>query len=417
MNPSDFLNLTNLLPEPMLLLQHDGLILAANSRAARLLGIPPLPEQTWFWKVVRDPEEKAHEFVRLAARRGELGPGRLTLRTATGEAYPASCRGARLSAQGGNNILVRIEPVTAATHHFLELNSRISRLHQEISRRKQVEEELLQINEELIRTRDLALEASRAKSEFLANMSHELRTPLNAIIGYAEMLTEILAERGDDAVVSDLQKIHASGQHLLGLIGNILDVARIEAGHLDFRCESFRLGKVIEDAVGIAAPLMERNGNTIEWHCDPDVGVVWSDPTRVRQILFNLLSNAAKFTRQGAVTLLCSRAGNRVKIAVTDTGVGMDSRHFDRIFEKFYQVDSTSTRRYGGSGLGLAITKLLCECLGGQISVQSKAGTGTSFTVELPVDARPYVNRRVPAPELQCDENTFITRGMDEPEL
>jgi|GEM_PF-2891642 len=231
-------------------------------------------------------------------------------------------------------------------------------------------------------------QASRAKSAFLANMSHELRTPLNAIIGYSEMLQEEALEIGDRQFVSDLNRIHGAGRHLLSLINDILDLSKIEAGRMELHLEPVCIADMVEGIVATVQPLVEKNQNRLVVDCPTGSGVVTLDLTRVRQVLFNLLSNAAKFTEHGTITLRVSQqrvAGQPwYYFAVTDTGIGMTEEQTHRIFHDFTQADSSTTRKYGGTGLGLAISQRIARLLGGEIDVASRPGEGSTFTFRLP---------------------------------
>ena len=229
--------------------------------------------------------------------------------------------------------------------------------------------------------------ASRAKSTFLANMSHELRTPLNAIIGYSEMLQEEALESGLEDIIPDAQKIHNAGKHLLTLINDILDLSKIEAGRMELYLENFDLGNLIEEVVATLHPLVEKNHNQLQVSCSPDLGVMYADLTKVRQILFNLLSNALKFTEGGTVVLAATResAGGSdwVYLQVSDTGIGMSAEQQQGLFQPFIQGDASTTRKYGGTGLGLAISRLFCQMMGGDITLESLLGVGSTFTVQL----------------------------------
>jgi signal transduction histidine kinase len=233
-----------------------------------------------------------------------------------------------------------------------------------------------------------AEQANLAKGRFLANMSHELRTPLNAIIMYSELLMEEADESGAGRFVADLETIRSAGRHLLGLINNVLDLSRIEAGKFDVLLESFSIQPLVEEVAATIRPLVEKNRNQLRIHCPSEIGGMTSDVTKVRQILFNLLSNASKFTENGTIWLNVSR-GARVGLEwlafeVLDTGIGLSESQREKLFEAFTQADETTTRRYGGTGLGLAITKHLLQMLGGEIKVKSSPGKGSAFTVQLP---------------------------------
>ncbi len=243
--------------------------------------------------------------------------------------------------------------------------------------------------------------ASRHKSEFLANMSHELRTPLNAIIGYSEMLQEEAQDQHAEGFLPDLQRIHAAGKHLLELINAVLDLSKIEAGKMELYLESFEVAPLVRDVAAVLEPLAQKNANRVEVHCPPDVGAMRADLTKLRQALFNLLSNACKFTERGVVSVAVSRDaaqdGAAIVFAVGDTGIGMTSEQIGRLFQEFGQADASTTRRYGGTGLGLALSRRLCRMMGGDITVVSEAGRGSTFTIRLPAEVTD-AKREPPAP-------------------
>ena len=258
--------------------------------------------------------------------------------------------------------------------------------------------ELKTAHQTLIVARDRAEDASRAKSNFLANMSHELRTPMNAIIGYSEMLLEDAEEEGLDEFQSDLDKIRSSGKHLLGLINEILDLSKIEAGKMEIFLESFDINALIKEVEATIHPLAENKCNELIIDYPDNAGTMEADQTRVRQMLHNLLSNACKFTENGIVTLKVTRATREgvdwVTFDIIDTGMGIPEDSLKNIFLEFSQVDNSSTRKFGGTGLGLAISRRFCLMMGGDITVKSVEGEGSTFTIEMPVKVVPKATLR-----------------------
>jgi signal transduction histidine kinase/CheY-like chemotaxis protein len=249
--------------------------------------------------------------------------------------------------------------------------------------------ELKSAVEEAEEAREQAQEANKTKSAFLANMSHELRTPMNAIIGYSEMLLEESEDTGEKWMESDLKKILSSAKHLLQLINDILDLSKIEAGRMTVFLESVDIAQTAKDVAATIEPLVAKNANKFELKCPPDNGSMRTDLTKLRQTLFNLLSNACKFTEKGKVTLeIARRADHMVSFAVTDTGIGMTPDQMGKLFGEFVQADASTTRKYGGTGLGLAISRKFCRLLGGDITVESAPGRGSTFTAILPLEAK-----------------------------
>jgi PAS domain S-box-containing protein len=249
------------------------------------------------------------------------------------------------------------------------------------------------IQEELVAAVDASEDASRAKSAFLANMSHELRTPLNAVIGYSEMLTEEARDRGLEVLLPDLGKIHSSGKHLLRLINDILDLSKIDAGKMELFAEVFDVPALVREVSGTIRPLAERRGNAMELRCGDDVRRMRADLTRVRQVLLNLMSNAAKFTENGRVALEVDRVVVNgqpwMQFGVKDTGIGLRPEQLGKLFKAFSQADASTTRKYGGTGLGLAISRQLCQMMGGEVTVESTLGQGSVFTMLLPCNLEP----------------------------
>jgi signal transduction histidine kinase/DNA-binding response OmpR family regulator len=300
-------------------------------------------------------------------------------------------------------------------HAFNDMSANLQSAHHELEKRNDElearDEDLQAMNSQLLESEKKAHAASQAKSEFLAKMSHELRTPLNAIIGYSEMLQEEAEDVGQPGFVPDLQKIRSAGKHLLALINDILDLSKIEAGKMEVYLEDFEIAPMIRDVVSTVQPLVAKNGNELVVNCADDIGSMHSDLTKVRQGLFNLLSNASKFTQRGTITLEAHREmladSETVSFRVTDTGIGMNPEQVGRLFQEFTQASESTTRKYGGTGLGLAITQHFCRMLGGDVTVYSEEGRGSTFTMKLPAAtqkketgdnlAEPMVERTVTA--------------------
>jgi signal transduction histidine kinase/DNA-binding NarL/FixJ family response regulator len=262
-----------------------------------------------------------------------------------------------------------------------ELKTRTQELEEEVFQRKQAQEELL-------KAKHAAEEANRAKSTFLANMSHELRTPLNAIIGYSEMLEEEARDTSKIENIQDLRKIQSAGKHLLSLINDVLDLSKIEAGKMGLHLETFDVSQIIEEMVTTLQPAAAKNANAINVHLADDVNTMRADVTKVRQILFNLLSNACKFTDHGTVTVdvdqIKVERRNWIQFRVSDTGIGISAKQKENLFQEFAQADASIARKYGGTGLGLAITHRFVQLMRGSIRVESEPGRGSIFTVQLP---------------------------------
>ena len=288
---------------------------------------------------------------------------------------------------GFNTMLAEIQQRdTALRSANDELKTRTRELEREIQHRKQTQEELL-------KAKHAAEEASRAKSTFLANMSHELRTPLNAIIGYSEMLEEETQDSGKADNIQDLRKIQSAGKHLLSLINDVLDLSKIEAGKMGLHLENFEVAPLIDEMVTTLQPAAAKNRNTIKVRAAESVGTMRADVTKVRQILFNLLSNACKFTDTGTISVDVDKKRNAgqecIRFRVTDTGIGISAKQKQNLFHEFAQADASISRKYGGTGLGLAITYRFVQLMKGQISVESEPGKGSLFTVYLPVHVAP----------------------------
>ena len=261
------------------------------------------------------------------------------------------------------------------------VRERTKELQLQIARRGETQQEL-------VVAKQTAEQANRAKSEFLANMSHELRTPLNAIIGYTEMLHEDANRRRQSELAMDLQKIHGAGHHLLDLINDVLDLSKIEAGKMEVHAQTFNVSTIVEEVSQTIRPLLAQNNNRFAVRCSGGVGTMHTDSTKLRQSLFNLLSNACKFTEQGEVSLEVVRdaAGTEdwIHFRVRDTGIGMSAEQQSKLFREFTQVDSAPTRKHGGTGLGLVISRRFCRMMGGDVDVTSEPNKGSEFTIRLP---------------------------------
>jgi signal transduction histidine kinase len=234
----------------------------------------------------------------------------------------------------------------------------------------------------------IAEDANRTKSDFLANMSHELRTPLNAIIGYSEILAEDVEDIGHPEMVDDLSKIRNAGKHLLNLINDVLDLSKIESGKMDLYIESFDINELVQEIADTVKPICDKNNNQLIVNYLDNTELMHSDLTKVRQSLFNLVSNASKFTSDGQIQLNITQelqtTGNFICFQISDTGIGIKSEQISKLFQPFSQADNSTTRKYGGTGLGLAITKEFATMMGGSIKVTSEYGRGSTFTLRLP---------------------------------
>jgi PAS domain S-box-containing protein len=361
-------------PDPVFVADLEGKILQANDAVSELLGFrrDEVIEQSLSRFISPEETREFTAALKEVVARGVSRDARLNPRSASGETIPTTLNASALRDPDGR--------VIGAIGILRDMR-------------------------ELDKAREAAEIANRAKSQFLANMSHELRTPLNAIILYTELLRDEATDHGLDDFLPDLKKIHGAARHLLALINDVLDVSRIESGKLELHPETFDVEAMVRDVVTTIQPLAEKNGNGLEVECPAEIGEMHADPTKVRQSLFNLLSNACKFTEGGTVRLEVERDSEWFVFQVIDTGVGMTPEHLDNLFKPFFQVDPSATRRFGGSGLGLAITSHFCQAMGGDIGVASKPGVGSTFTIRLPVgvgeldpEAAPQVLAATPRP-------------------
>jgi PAS domain S-box-containing protein len=356
-------NLLDSSPAAVAIVAPGGRILYTNKRHDELYGVPADQIPKNVRELYVDPAQR-DRLLEIFQRDGELIDGEIHLRRPDGKTFWSLLSWSHAEYDG--------KPV------------QISWIY-DITLRKQAEAALEE-------ARRAAEKANQTKSEFLANMSHELRTPLNAIIGYSELLVEDATDRGDKDSAVDLQKIQSAGKHLLGLINDILDLSKIEAGRMDVYLEYVFLSKLVDEVHTIVQPLMDKNKNRIIVECPTDIGSLRTDMTKLKQSLINLLSNAAKFTKNGEVKLKLTRAAvedgtTHVSFAISDTGIGMNEEQVGRLFQAFTQADSSTSRHFGGTGLGLTITRHFCTMLGGTVEVVSAPGEGSTFTISLPDQA------------------------------
>lgn len=252
---------------------------------------------------------------------------------------------------------------------------------------------LVQAKQDADRLRDVALDANQAKSDFLASMSHELRTPLNAIIGYSELLQEEAADRQDQRLTDDLTKVRNAGKHLLGLVNGVLDLSKIDSGKMEVMLENVSLDEFLMSIEHTVHPVVTANGNQLGIFNESVVGSLVTDPQMLRQILINLLGNAAKFTENGEISLRISQdCAASLHFTITDTGIGISAEKLEKIFDPFVQADSAVSSKYGGTGLGLALCSRFANLLNGELDVQSTDGVGTRFTLTLPIEGAAVLN-------------------------
>lgn len=307
----------------------------------------------------------------------------------SGLAIRVGLRGYDVAGNTTNMFILVAVPTSLLVMQWVLTQRVFGQLRRSLHESEQLRNALEQNNEELLFSRNAAQEASVAKSRFLANMTHELRTPLNAIIGYSDLVIEEMEEEPEENPWrEDLSKIQSSGQHLLTLISDILDLAKIESGHMHLDERSIDVVPLLESISTVCKPLMSSNGNTFNFRCDLDRSqVMVVDDTKLRQVLLNLLSNASKFTSDGEITLAVEMSEfEMVRFVVEDTGIGMTEEQQQRIFEAFEQADSSTTRQYGGTGLGLSLVRELVYLMQGSITMESQLQNGSRFEVTLPIE-------------------------------
>ena len=378
-----------------------GALLPPQPRWSAYTGQSEEAFQGWGWIDAVHPDDRAHA--------AEVWAGCIEARTPYAVEY-------RLRRHDGKwrDMEVRGVPVLAADGTLREWVGS----NADITERKGAEAEVE-------RARQAAEAANLAKSQFIANMSHELRTPLSAVIGYSEMLGEELEDIGQAALLPDLRKIEAAARHLLSLINDVLDISKIEAGHMTASAETFAVADLISDVSDATGSLIEKKGNRFVLDIAGDLGTMHQDQTKIRQCLLNLIGNAAKFTEGGTITLKVARhreaGADWFGFSVTDTGIGLTEEQIGRLFERFAQADESTTRQFGGTGLGLAITRAFCRTMGGDIGVTSVPGEGSTFSLRLPAtlavedEAQVAADLANPAPVSTHEEHDAVLLVDDDP--
>ncbi|HEX2077946.1 MAG TPA: ATP-binding protein [Longimicrobium sp.] len=408
-SPDDFVRLANAFPEACLLVRGTGEVVAANRAAGEIFRRAPrelrgVPLQA----LCADAPDRVDDVLRTFARSGAMLPARLVLRRPAGAAEPFRCEGAAVvpaPSRGATLLVLRLRPHAAASEHFLHLNHRIDALSREVHDRRVAEaavqeqaaqlqelaseleqtiEELQQQTEEAEAARRQAEQASQAKSDFLATMSHELRTPLNGIIGYADLLDAGVGGPLSQTQRAHLDRLRRSARLLHQQIDEVLTFSRLEAGREPVYPEPVDFAMLARDAAEVIEPVAAGRGLVLRLLLPPGSVPGWTDPAKVRQILLNLLSNAVKFTERGEVRLALDVEPGWVRLAVSDTGVGIAPGDRERVFEPFTQVDASRTRRAGGTGLGLSVSRHLAVLLGGEITLSSVQGQGSTFVLHVP---------------------------------
>jgi PAS domain S-box-containing protein len=375
--------------EPILVTDESAKILLMNPQAEQLLEAPPGVTDQRQLQRIRGNDTKFSTFISDFA----LGPGMLRRERLT-LVHPREGRDIPMEVVATKVMNTRGEPMAiVSVLHDLTQQVENERLNQELRTLNQGLEDRIRIATADLEERNLRLQwqsselekAYRLKSEFLASISHELRTPINALIGYTALMLDRIYGELTPKQVEGLTRIQASSQHLLALINDVLDLSKIEAGKMPVRLEPVGIRPILLEVAAQVEPLVRRKSLAFRLGLDEHIPVIYTDPTKVKQIVLNLLSNAVKFTNRGTISLTATPVGASLVIRVSDTGIGIRPEHLDMIFEEFRQVDQSRTREYGGTGLGLSITRKLVSLLGGGIAVESEFGRGTTFMVTLPL--------------------------------
>jgi signal transduction histidine kinase len=361
-----------------------------------------IPETGWVVFVEQPASEALEPLEDVILRTGLLLGGSLVFAALAGLVLARTVvrpihrlqAGAKSIAEGSLDERIEVrssDELGALASQFNDMAARLKESYADLEGKVDLRTKELAASLDELEVKSVALEAaSKHKSEFLASVSHELRTPLNAIIGYSELLQEEARDLEQDAFIPDLDRILLSARHLLGLINDILDLSKIEAGRMTLFVEEFNVQDLVRDVQAVVAPLIEKNKNTLRVHCPASTRSVSADATKVRQSLFNLLSNAAKFTDHGEIRLDVERSAvveggpERITFTVADTGIGMTEEQLGRLFEAFSQAEASTSRRYGGTGLGLNLSRSFCRLMGGDITVTSAPGEGSTFVMTIP---------------------------------
>lgn len=391
MTPEQFLEVARILPEPVLLIEGNGQILAANPAFSKLLGLPrQIAQGKTIFDLVTDSPDKVKRYLRACSTSREIVLGSLSLTTNSEETCLCRCEGAVMqpwSPAAPAHIFLRLQNRESTSSRFTLLNKKIDELAKEIQQRQRAEEDRAKL---LVQEQNARMEAerlNRLKDEFLSTVSHELRTPLNAILGWSQILRTAKADEG--RMNRALETIERNARSQAQLIDDLLDISRIITGKIRLNVQAVGLLSVIEAAIDTVRPAADAKKIRLRSVLDPAAGPILGDAERLQQIVWNLLSNAIKFTpKRGRVQVYLQRINSHIEIVVADTGQGISAEFLPHVFERFRQADGSTTRSFGGLGLGLAIVRQLVEVHGGTVHVESPGeGQGATFTVKLPLIA------------------------------